>query len=48
MAVRKVHNLIAKKISRLSMKEIDEINRMVDDPAMLKKYGYKHREHWGA
>ncbi len=47
MAVRKIHNQIAKKFSGLSMREIDQINRMVDDPAMLKKYGYKHREHWG-
>ncbi len=47
MAVRKVHNKIAKMFSTLPLKEIDEINREVDDIDMLKKYGYKHREHWG-
>ncbi len=47
MAVRKVHNRIAKMFSSLPMKEIDEINREIDDPRMLKKYGSKHREHWG-
>ena len=39
MAVRRVHNKIAAKFVNLPMKEIDEVNRMVDDPAMLKKYG---------
>jgi hypothetical protein len=29
------------------MREIDQINKMVDDPRMLKKYGRYHREHWG-
>ena len=29
------------------MREIDQINKMVDDPAMLRKYGRYHREHWG-
>ena len=39
MAVRRVHNKIAAKFVNLPMKEIDEVNRMVDDPAMLKKHG---------
>ena len=47
MAVRRVHNKIAAKFVNLSMKEIDEVNRMVDDPRMLKKYGKAHRKYWG-
>ena len=47
MAVRRVHNKIAAKFVNLPMKEIDEVNRMVDDPAMLKKYGKAHRKYWG-
>ena len=48
MAVRKIHNKIAKMvIPDLDMKDIDEVNRMVDDPAMLRKYGRYHRSHWG-
>lgn len=48
MAVRKIHNKIAKiLVPDMSMKEIDEINRMVDDPKMLKKYGKYHRKYWG-
>ena len=47
MATRKVHNRIAAKFVNLPMREIDEINRMVDDPAMLKKYGKNHRKYWG-
>lgn len=47
MAVRRVHNKIAAKFVNLPMSEIDEVNRMVDDPRMLKKYGKDHRKHWG-
>ena len=47
MAVRRVHNKIAAKFVNLPMSEIDEVNRMVDDPRMLKKYGKDHRRHWG-
>ena len=34
MAVRKVHNKIAAKFVNLPLSEIDEVNRMVDDPIM--------------
>ena len=47
MAVRRVHNKIAAKFVNLPLNEIDEVNRMVDDPRMLKKYGKDHRKHWG-
>lgn len=47
MAVRKVHNRIAAKFVNLPLSEIDEVNRMVDDPRMLRKYGKDHRRHWG-
>jgi hypothetical protein len=47
MATRKVHNRIAAKFVNLPMQEIDEVNRMVDDPRMLKKYGKNHRKYWG-
>ena len=47
IATRKTHNKIAGMVSNLPMKDIDEINRMVDDPAMLRKYGRYHRKYWG-
>jgi len=47
MATRKVHNKIAAKFVNLPLSEIDEVNRMVDDPRMLKKYGKAHRRYWG-
>ena len=47
MATRKVHNKIAAKFVNLPMSEIDEVNRMVDDPRMLAKYGKNHRKYWG-
>lgn len=48
MAVRRIHNKIAKMIMPdFDLKEIDEVNRMVDRKDMLKQYGRYHREHWG-
>lgn len=47
MAVRRVHNKIAKMVVSLPEKDIDNVNRMVDDRRMLKKYGKSHRKHWG-
>lgn len=48
MANRDIHNAIAKMVLKnMSMKEIDNVNRMVDDPDMLRKYGRYHRNYWG-
>jgi hypothetical protein len=48
MATRRIHNKIAKQfIPNASLKDIDAINRKVDDPDMLHKYGRYHRRHWG-
>lgn len=48
MAIRKVHNEIAKMVLKdMPMKEIDDVNKMVDDPEMLRKYGRYHRRYWG-
>lgn len=47
MAVRRIHNQIAEMVVKLPRKEIDEINRLVDDPEMLRKYGRYHRRYWG-
>lgn len=34
-------------IPNISLKEADDVNRMVDDVSMLRKYGKDHRRHWG-
>ena len=48
MAVRKIHNRIAKIIvPQASMQTIDAVNRDVDDPKYLQKYGRYHRQYHG-
>ncbi len=48
MAARPTHNEIAKLVLKnMPMKEIDDVNRKVDDIDMLRKYGKYHRNHWG-
>lgn len=48
MATRIIHNEIARIVVKgISNKEIDDVNKKVDDKAMLEKYGRYHRLHWG-
>ncbi len=48
MATRKIHNKIAKMlVPEAPMRVIDDVNRKVDDPAYLQKYGRYHRQYWG-
>ncbi len=42
MAGRKVHNYIAKVLTKLPMNEIDEVNKKIDEP--YKWLGRFHRE----
>ena len=48
MAVRKIHNKIAKMVvPQASMQTIDAVNKDVDDPYYLNKYGRYHRKYHG-
>lgn len=48
MANRNTHNKIALMVVKgISLKEVDDVNKQVDDVGMLRKYGRYHRQHWG-